>query len=308
MVAVGMAAKSGYITGGGPSDPRLRANLVRQGWQPYSIKIGNTYVSFKRMEPFSTVIGLAADLTDIMGNAKDHDEVQTAAAALGMAFAKNVTSKTWAKGMSTLLEAIENPDRYGPKVVEQLIRSMVPRGIAQVEKSVDPGKRHVRDLIDAIKQDVPGWSDSLPADLNIWGEPIVYGDGGFVSGMINPFYTREWKPNPVDTALNDLKIGFDKPPETIPNSGGRMRFDPWEYHDYAEKAGQIAKADLTKLITTDKTYKKRNDLMKELMIKRVYGGAKEKAWAWMTKKSKHATTMQQVIKDFNKVREEEYRE
>ena len=307
MVAVGLAAKAGYITGGGPSNYKLRANLTRQGWKPYSIKIGDTYYSFKRIEPFATVIGLAADLVEIGYNETNHQDVQTAAAALGMAFSKNITSKTWMTGMANLLEAIENPDRYGPKVIEGFIRSMVPRGIAQIEKVTDPEKKYVRTLLDAIQQDVPGWSDILPADLNIWGEPIVYQVGGVLSGMINPVYSSEWKPNDLDSELDRLKIGFDKPPETIPNTGGKYLFSPWEYHDYAERAGQLAKANIKKVMKTDK-YKKSNDLMKELRIQGAYSASKKEAWGWMYYKSKYRDEMQKVIRQVGSARLKEIKE
>jgi hypothetical protein len=307
MIAVGFAAKAGYITGGGPSNPKLRANLTRQGWKPYSIKIGDTYYSFKRIEPFSTVIGLAADLVEIGYNETNHQDVQTAAAALGMAFSKNITSKTWMTGMANLLEAIENPDRYGPKVIEGFIRSMVPRGIAQIEKVIDPEKKYVRTLLDAIQQDVPGWSDILPADLNIWGEPIVYQAGGVLSGMINPVYSSEWKPNDLDSELDRLKIGFDKPPETIPNTGGKYLFSSWEYHDYAERAGKIAKANIEKVMKTP-DYKKSNDLIKELRIQGAYSAAKKEAWGWMYYKSKYRDEMQKVIRQVGSARLKELTE
>ena len=298
MVAVAGLAHAGYITGGGPSNPKLRRNLERQGWQPYSIRVGGTYISFKRVEPFATVIGLAADLTEIGGNAKDQKSVQTALAALGMAFSKNVTSKTWMTGMANLLEAVENPDRYGPKAVEGFIRSMVPRIVAQAEKGFDPEKRYVRGLVDALKQDVPGWSSSMPADLNIWGEPIVYQSGGAITGMINPFYTKEWKPNDLDGELDRLKIGFDRPPETIPNTGGKLLFDPWEYHDYAEYAGQTAKASLEDLIKTS-LYKKSNDVVQQMRIEQIYSQAKARAWNYMLTESKYGETLKDVVTQVN---------
>jgi len=296
MGAVAVAANAGYITGGGPSNIKLRKNLERQGWRPYSIRIGDTYYSFKRVEPFATVMGLAADLVEIGGNAKNQESVATAAAALGMAFSKNVTSKTWMTGMSNLLEAIENPDRYGPKVIEGFIRSMIPRGVAQFERVGDPEHRYVRTLMDAIKQDVPGWSSSLPANLNIWGEPIVYQSGGFITGMINPFYASEFKPNDLDKELDRLKIGFSPPPETIPNTGGQLMFDPWEYHDFAERAGQIAKARIEKVITS-REYKDSNDLIKEMRIRRTYDSAKTAAWGWLVTQSKHKDTMIDLMKE-----------
>ena len=238
-------------------------------------------------------------MTEIMGNAKNQDDVTKTAAALGMAFSKNVTSKTWMTGMANLLEAIENPDRYGPKVIEGFIRSMVPRGVAQVEKTVDPGKRYVRGLIDAIRQDVPGWSSSLPADLNLWGEPIVYQSGGFISGMLNPIYAKEYKPNELDGELHRLEIGFPRPPETVPNTGGQLLFDPWEYHDYAQRAGQIAQASLMNLVKSD-AYKNSNDLMKEMRLRSMFDSAKSQAWAWMYHESKWKDSMQDLISNVQK--------
>mgnify|MGYP003641312103 FL=1 len=305
MGAVALAAKAGYITGGGPSDPRLRANLVRQGWQPYSIRIGDTYYSFKRVEPFATVMGLAVDLVEIGGNAKNHDDVAKAAAALGMAFSKNVTSKTWTTGMANLLEAIENPDRYGPEVIKGFIRSMVPRLGAQIEKGVDPQKRYVRTLLDAIKQDVPGWSSSLPADLNLWGEAIVYQTGGFVSGMLNPFYSKEYKPNELDGELDRLEIGLPRPPETIPGSGGTLLFDPFEYHDFSERAGKIAKANMLRLVGTE-SYKNSNDLVKEMRLRSMFDASKTEAWGWMYHESKWKDDMKNVMNQLQKNRVEEF--
>ena len=299
MGGVALAAHNGLITGGGPSDPKLRANLERQGWQPYAIKFGDTYVSIKRLEPFSTIIGLSADLVEI---ATQGDETKTAeaAAALGMAFSKNVTSKTWMTGLSNLLEAVENPDRYGAKTIESLVRTVIPRGLAQVEKMGDPQKRYVRDLIDAIKQDVPGWSSSLPAKLNIWGEPVVFNS----TSLINPFYSSEWKPNPLDTELDRLKVGFDTPAETIPGTGGQLLFDPWEYHDFSQLAGAYAKEELNKLIGSTK-YDRSNDLVKEIRIRSVYDAAKAKAWNFILTESKYSNDLQEVLKEMNRKRKQE---
>ena len=252
-------------------------------------------------------MGLAADLVEIGGNAKQTEKYQTAVAALGMAFAKNVTSKTWMAGMSDLLEAIENPDRYGPKAIEGFIKSMVPRGIAQIERQYDPEKKYVRTLIDALKQDVPGWSSNMPAELNIWGEPIVYGNGGVVSGMINPIYTKEWEPNDLDNELHELKIGFSRPPETIPNTAGKLLFDPWEYHDFAERAGQIAKASMEDMIKTQ-VYKNSNDIIKENRLVSLHRQAQARAWAWMLTESKYKDDMNEIIRTVAKDRLEEMRQ
>ena len=280
--AVAMAAKSGYITGGGPSDPKLRANLTRQKWQPYSIKLYGTYVQLSRLEPYGTILGLTADLIDLTQRG-EVGKVEEAAAALGIAFSKNVTSKTWMEGLNNLLTAVENPDRYGASTIEKFVRTIVPRGVASVEKVLDPEKRYTRDLIDAIKQDVPGWSDVLPAELNLWGEPVVYESNAL--SLINPFFTSKWKPNDLDTELDRLKIGLSLPSEIIPETGGQVLFDPFEYHDFAEIAGKTAKSKMTEFIKSSK-YQDANDLIKEMYINKIWNISKAYAFSEILKHPK----------------------
>ena len=57
-------AAEGRITGRGPADREQRRLLEASGWQPYSIRVGDTYVSYSRLDPFSTVIGVFADLQE----------------------------------------------------------------------------------------------------------------------------------------------------------------------------------------------------------------------------------------------------
>src|SRR5690606_27937832 len=55
-------ALRGHITGSAPSDQKRSRLLYADGWQPYSIRIGDRWYSYKRLDPFSTTIGVAADL------------------------------------------------------------------------------------------------------------------------------------------------------------------------------------------------------------------------------------------------------
>src|SRR5690606_2796056 len=56
------AAKNGLITGSAPSDPAKNRYLRANGWQPYSVKVGDKWISYARLDPFSTTISVAADL------------------------------------------------------------------------------------------------------------------------------------------------------------------------------------------------------------------------------------------------------
>lgn len=70
-----MIALNGGITGSAPTDPKERKALFETGWKPYSIKWGNKYYSYQGYEPLHTILGFAADSTNlILQVAKSSDE------------------------------------------------------------------------------------------------------------------------------------------------------------------------------------------------------------------------------------------
>lgn len=73
MTAAGLAM-SGMITGSAPSDKKERAALFETGWKPYSIRIGNKYISYQGYEPIQTICGFAADSVNIYGNITSSDD------------------------------------------------------------------------------------------------------------------------------------------------------------------------------------------------------------------------------------------
>ena len=56
---------NGNLTGGGPKDYKQRKLLEEAGWRPYSIKVGDDYISYQRMDPFASMLGIFADMSDI---------------------------------------------------------------------------------------------------------------------------------------------------------------------------------------------------------------------------------------------------
>lgn len=64
-VAIYQAALNGHITGAIPSDAKKARLLAAEGWQPYSIKLGDTFYSYKRLDPFAMTLGVAADLATL---------------------------------------------------------------------------------------------------------------------------------------------------------------------------------------------------------------------------------------------------
>lgn len=232
-------ALNGKVSGSGPADPQMKAALRRTGWQPYSIKVGDSWVSYSRFEPVATWLGLSADISEILSNYESYDvqaqaEADELVTAAIIAAGNQVTGKTFLSGFADLTEALSDPKRYGDQFVKKLAGSVVPAGVAAVERAIDPGMEQVFTMRDAVLSRIPGASDKVPAKLNIWGEEIKYfypseenivaNTAQRVASLFNPFYTSsEKKDAVVDEWL--LKNGFEiDMPEKVQDFDG-VRID-----------------------------------------------------------------------------------
>jgi hypothetical protein len=283
MATTATLAAEGVITGGGPSDANMRNIKRNTGWQPYSIKIDGKYYSYSRLEPLGMVLGTAADITEIIGQLTAEDADKLAAYAV-MAFSKNITSKTWLRGISETLNVMDDPDRYGKRYIERFAGSAVPTGVAQVERLVDPEVRAVYNIMDEMKSRIPGYSSELFPRRNLWGDPIVL-EGGMGPDIVSPIYTSEAKESPVDEELLKLKAPIGMPSKTQNIHGVSFELTPKEYDRLVvemntitlPQTGKNLKDSLDYLVTRDPTYKNLSDDRKEQMIRAYITQAREMA-------------------------------
>lgn len=170
MLAVGFyaAARQGLITGSGPSDDTKRKLLEATGWQPYSIRVGDSYLQFKRLEPLATILGLAAD----MAEAKDEKQAGTIAEKLQGALIQNITEKSWLTGITNVAQAWQDPKRYGAQWVRSLEGSLVPNVVRKAAQAIDPTVRDTRSALGPIAAGIPGASMLLPARTAGTGEEV----------------------------------------------------------------------------------------------------------------------------------------
>lgn len=74
-LAIGsMMAFNGWITGSAPSDPKERKALFATGWKPYSVKVGDTYISYQGYEPLHGMLGFAADCANMYSTITNPDD------------------------------------------------------------------------------------------------------------------------------------------------------------------------------------------------------------------------------------------
>ena len=173
----------GTITGGAPKNKKERELKYASGWQPYSIKIGDTYYSYSRLEPLGSILGLTADFVNTVKYAdeKTYNEI---ASELVLSVTKNLSSKTFLSGLSKFMDALSDPEHYGATYIEQLAGSLVPSGVAAVARSTDPYMREVESPLDSMKARIPMLSKTLPYREGAYGVPVE-NQGGLLN-MISP--------------------------------------------------------------------------------------------------------------------------
>lgn len=205
-----------YITGSGPSDPDVLATLKASGWQPFSIKVGDTYVSYARLDPFASLIGTVVDAGEYIRENDDGDGMTDAASSwmMGLAagVANNISSKTYAQGLSNVIDLFSDPDANAERVLGGVAGSFVPAVVGGVERTVDPTLQEVRGVVDRLQSRIPGLSAGLSPRRDLLGEPIkIYGSN---FELLNPLRVSKVKDSVVEKELSRFAYGFSSPTTT----------------------------------------------------------------------------------------------
>lgn len=263
MAYMGSLAAEGVITGGGPKDKDLLKIKKQTGWQPYSIKIGNEYISLSRIEPFGSFMGIAADVADLVGQLPKEDADKLVSVVL-VAMQRNIANKTFVKGLAGTLNAASSSDvNVWNSFLEKELPTIIPASslMRQLTRVNDPVMREVNSIIESYQSKVPGFSKDLPPTRNLWGEPVLL-EGGLGLDLITPLYTSEMKDDPVATELDKQQIPIAWPTKNIEG----VPLTPQEYDAYQRLAGGIK-------ILNDMTLKERlADLMQSELYRHASDG------------------------------------
>lgn len=255
-----MAAMNGGITGGGPTDTKQRKIKEQTGWQPYSIKVGDSYISYRRLDPFASFLGITADLVDIMQQGDEEQRKDAMDVALGvvMSVSKNITSKTYLQGIRDVTGLLFEPEMYAKGFAEKTIASLiVPNVAAQFARAGQGEMTDIRNLTDAIKARVPGMSGEVPPRRNMLGEPIMDNGINAPVDLINPFAYSTVKDDKMMAEFDQIGHGFSAPRSfkngvelrDYKNRKGQSAYDRWqELSGTMKVGGRTLKQEINKLM------------------------------------------------------------
>lgn len=265
---VGLTA-TGNLTGGGPKDYKQRKLLEEAGWQPYSIKVGDDYYSYQRMDPFASMLGIFADISDINRYAPPEmqAEVENVGLNMAIAVARNIGSKTYLQGVMDLAGLMENPERFVGSTTRKFAGSMVPFSglLGQGVQAVggDESMREVRTMLDAMQAKIPFLSDGLDPQRNFMGEPSerYMALGGRWTDWWLPIVHSTTSSDPINREVAALGHTFSPPSSNrynedlrqIVSPSGQSAYDRWmELHQEVRIGGRSLNQAMNRLIRSAK--------------------------------------------------------
>jgi hypothetical protein len=248
-IATVMLAREGLITGGGPKDEAHRQALYQVGWQPYSMKINGKYYGFDRLEPVGSILGMAADFSDMMDKADDKSLPEMALNMMN-SVAKNVSSKTYLQSVRDTLGFLTGDPYSAKKLTKSLAGSIIPSGVAVAARALDDKFRKTNSPLDMVVSRIPGVSDTLYPERTVWGKESER-PGGTLSRMFSPVNVSEAKNDPLDLEMNRLDIAKTAPAETIEVDGKKRKLTPKEYDNLTKNSGERAQIMAKKVFESD---------------------------------------------------------
>jgi hypothetical protein len=241
---LGMAMEwyfSGNLVGSGQSNPSIRNTQQLSGIPPYSMKIGDTWVQYNRLDPFGMVLGFAADIAEVVEHwdpDEDDGPIWTAIVAALTVTSQNITSKTWFKGVADLTAAMEQPKRKAETFIESTTTTFVTPFsslLRRINVDHDPIAREAWSWMDKWKKNIPGFSDELPPKRDLLGKPIDKQE--YVgSAWYSPVAEGRETDNPVYRELARLEFDYTMPPKDIFSIGKDVT--PEQYSRFLELRGQ----------------------------------------------------------------------
>lgn len=243
-------ASNGVITGAGPTDTAQREALMRDGWQPYSIKVGDTYYGYNRLDPFGMLMGFASTVQELTERGEidpdKMDEWNEVVAGAINAVSQTVVDKTFFTGVASLFEVLGDPNKYTRDYVNQLVGSMVPfnSALGFAERLNDPTISEVNTPWDAVMSRIPGLSSSLTPRRTLWGEErkpqAVFGQA---FDAVSPVRVSREVGSPIDQEMTRLNYAAARIPKKTTMGGADVNLGdfPEAYDEYVRLAGNELK-------------------------------------------------------------------
>jgi hypothetical protein len=268
---------SNMISLGYPAqDPKEVARWKAEGKTPYSIKMGNKWVSLNYVQPFGSILAYGAAYSQAR---KEGQTVEQATATAAAQAGKSVTSQSFLQGVSGTLQAIQDPSRKAEQFLNSTAGSVIPNFVRAFAAAQDNKQRQVNSVPEALQNGVPFYRRDLLPVVDTYGRELQRpggpGAGGAANRYLNPLRisndTSTGVTHEVDrlhnTDPNNTKM--DVQPTPVSNrlsfGGDAITLSPAQQTDLQRSVGQATNQAWSQLIQTP-AYQAASDQEKVKML------------------------------------------
>ena len=298
LLGFGLSAM-GRLIGKAPDDDKEKALFDQQGYQAYSMKIGNKWFTLDWAAPGSIPLFLGANLEQqAMEQGMSIDAVLDAITNIG----DPLIEMSMLQGIN---DAFKNASSYGDdgavvNFVTNALVSYLSQGLPTIAGQIKRATNNTRMTTYTDKNDaIPtSWqyvlgkaSAKLPGEgynqipyIDAWGDPQENADTAtwnVIQQLFSPSYVSEETHNAtleevqrLYDATGDRGVIFDRPQKYFTLDKETKNLTADEYVTYALTRGQAAKAIMADLVN-DKTYLAMSDEEKAEAVKMVYDYANQ---------------------------------
>lgn len=267
---------AGVFTLATPQDANEKQLWEMEGKKPYSVLVGDKWISLNYIQPFGSLMAMGAAYDQAK---KDGKPLTGAIAASAAAGGQAVTQQSFLKGVAGAIAALSTPERSAQQFVENTAGSVVPNELKRIAAAGDTNdeglvnSRETNGIGDAIKAGIPGARETLPQSLGADGQPLNTGQTA-AGTLLDPLKSSQAKGGD-DALIGELQrlqdaqqgITPTKQDANLTLGGEKLKLTPEQLIDYKGKIG-TAVTDLWRQIALSPGYTELDDAGKRQALDR----------------------------------------
>ena len=266
----------------------VREAMLRQGFQSDSLLIGSQTFRINRLDPWGLNASVTAGIVNMLQThqleEEDFPDVSELFAGVAVSMSQSILQKTSLTGLSRLAFVMQEPERRGPRFVQQTMQMLFPLSSLStgIQQAITPEASDVTNLNQTFQKMI-GLESRLPRAYDLWGEirerPRL--------DIFTPVQVRAVEISPIDREIAqngfDVKRIFRK----TDFAGAEVDFRdfPRVYEAYVVMAGKGSKIDglsakpmLNRVVASDE-YRTASKEFKGIRIRRWITGFRKRAQA-----------------------------
>ena len=266
------------ITGPIPTDPNKRQAWERQGILPNAISMGNSWVEYRRVEPFLSIPfgALTSGLSAIQemrenrlkqGLKLDYSYMEDASAvAAGIAFnfTRFFLESSYFSGLANFFESTSRTSQgFATGLTQQLVSATLPLSglLRNLNKTLEasgmlgtePGvvlMRQRESIGEQYLRSIPGAAQAVRPRYDVHGQPVVSERPllGAVGGLLSPIRRTVATDDPVEAVYDRLQYRPGRPPRRQLETVVGRRVEDEEYDAYAQRRGELAYETISRIV------------------------------------------------------------